>query len=197
MDIRNSVENFQKLENCTVVEGKLHILLIDNALKEDYEKFRFPLLREITGNLLLYRVYGLKTLRHLFPNLAVIRGQDLFYNYALVVYEMPDLEELGLISLTTIMRGAIRLTKNKRLCYVDTIDWPRIAIGLNDSVHHIKENKDETKCPNNCPEECKNSTVDGKTAKRCWTDAHCQKSLGMYTLNLIYLLQGIPLPLFL
>ena len=176
------MEGFQKLENCTVIEGKLHILLIDHAEQKDYEKFRFPQLREITGHLLLYRVYGLKTLRHIFPNLAVIRGQDLFYNYALVAYEMPDLEEIGLVSLTTIMRGAVRLTKNTRLCYVDTIDWSRIAVGLKESDHHIQENKDETKCVNYCPEYCTVTKVDGKEAKRCWTSKHCQKNLGEYPL---------------
>ena len=176
------MEGFQKLENCTVIEGKLHILLIDHAEQKDYEKFRFPLLREKTGHLLLYRVYGLKTLRYIFPNLAVIRGQDLFYNYALVAYEMPDLEEIGLVSLTTIMRGAVRLTKNRRLCYVDTIDWSRIALGLKESDHHIQENKDETKCVNYCPEDCTMTKVDGKEAKRCWTSNHCQKNLGEYWL---------------
>lgn len=181
------MEGFQKLENCTVIEGKLHILLIDHAEQKDYEKFRFPQLREITGHLLLYRVYGLKTLRHIFPNLAVIRGQDLFYNYALVAYEMPDLEEIGLVSLTTIMRGAVRLTKNTRLCYVDTIDWSRIAVGLKESDHHIQENKDETKCVNYCPEDCTVTKVDGKEAKRCWTSKHCQKNLGEYRLFLFTL----------
>ena len=186
------MEGFQKLENCTVIEGKLHILLIDHAEQKDYEKFRFPQLREITGHLLLYRVYGLKTLRHIFPNLAVIRGQDLFYNYALVAYEMPDLEEIGLVSLTTIMRGAVRLTKNTRLCYVDTIDWSRIAVGLKESDHHIQENKDETKCVNYCPEYCTVTKVDGKEAKRCWTSKHCQKNLGEYPLFFLTLSVSLP-----
>ena len=144
---------------------------------------------EITGHLLLYRVYGLKTLRHIFPNLTVIRGQDLFYNYALVAYEMPNLEELGLVSLTTIMRGAVRLTKNVRLCYVDTIDWSRIAIGLKKSDHHIQENKDETKCVNYCPERCVSTFVDGQDAKRCWTSEHCQKNLGVIVFILHYIIR--------
>lgn len=177
IDIRNSVEGFKKLENCTVIEGKLHILLIDHADEKDYEKYRFPLLREITGHLLLYRVYGLKTLRHIFPNLAVIRGQDLFYNYALVAYEMPDLEEIGLVSLTTIMRGAVRLTKNKRLCYVDTIDWSSIAVGMKESDHHIQENKDPWDCVNYCPENCPQTVVNDRKDRRCWTSEHCQKNL--------------------
>ncbi|XP_076465772.1 LOW QUALITY PROTEIN: putative molluscan insulin-related peptide(s) receptor [Babylonia areolata] len=177
IDIRNNVEGFKKLENCTVIEGNLHILLIDHTEQKDYEKFQFPLLKEITGHLLLYRVYGLKTLRHIFPNLAVIRGQDLFYNYALVAYEMPDLEEIGLVSLNTIMRGAVRLTKNNKLCYVDTIDWSRIAVGLKESDHHIQENKDETECVNHCPEDCSVTKLDGKEARRCWTSQHCQKNL--------------------
>jgi len=40
-----------------------------------------------------------------------------------VVYEVPDMEDLGLVSLRSIVRGAVRIEKNPQLCYVDTIDW--------------------------------------------------------------------------
>ena len=69
----------------------------------------FPRLREITDYLLLYRVSGLGSLSALFPNLSVIRGQNLLYNYALVVLDMPDMFDIGLISLVHIGRGSVRL----------------------------------------------------------------------------------------
>lgn len=50
--------------------------------------------REITGYLLLYTLPGLKSLRHLFPNLTVIRGQELMGHHALVIFELPDLTEV-------------------------------------------------------------------------------------------------------
>ena len=48
-----------------------------------------------------------------------------------VVYEVPDMEDLGLVSLRSIVRGAIRIEKNPQLCYVDTIDWRALT-----SVEH-------------------------------------------------------------
>ena len=73
------------------------------------------------------RVSGLRTIGRLFPNLTVIRGHSLFINYALVAFEMMHLQEIGLHSLTSILRGSVRFEKNPTLCYVDTIDWDIIA----------------------------------------------------------------------
>lgn len=67
------------------------ITLIDRYNDTDYDNLTFPDLVEITDFLMLYRVQGLKTLSHLFPNLRVIRGNSLVNNYALVVYEMLSL----------------------------------------------------------------------------------------------------------
>lgn len=138
------------LENCTVIEGHLQILLIEFTTADDFEHLSFPNLREITDYLLLYRIYGLRTLSHIFPNLAVIRGLHLYYNYALVVFEMPDLEELGLGSLTRIMRGAVRIEKNPRLCYVETIKWSAL-LSVNKADNFILQNKDIFECVNVCP----------------------------------------------
>jgi len=44
-----------------------------------------------------------------------------------VVYEVPDMEDLGLVSLRSIVRGAVRIEKNPQLCYVDTIDWTALT----------------------------------------------------------------------
>ena len=186
-DIRNKVEKFKNLTNCTVIEGSLQILLIDYADPSQYDDLSFPNLTEITDYLLLYRVYGLRSLSHIFPNLAVIRGRKLFYNYALVAYEMPDFEDLGLGSLTKIMRGAIRLEKNPKLCYIDTINWTHItdpSITMEDNF--IMANKDPDECVNVCPTDanedpiCPVDTVmyEGSKRKqaRCWNAKKCQKS---------------------
>lgn len=185
IDIRNRV-NFSKLENCTVIEGSLQILLIDYADPSEYDNLSFPKLLEITDYLLLYRVYGLRTLAHIFPNLSVIRGQKLFFNYAVVAFEMPDLEELGLPGLTHIVRGAVRLEKNANLCYINTIDWSQIARAVTGADHFISQNKDIDECVNVCPK-----MGDGKTEKcatipsqmhgnkrqpLCWTSIDCQRS---------------------
>src|SRR5699024_8375577 len=70
---------------------------------------------------------GLQSIGKLFPNLSVIRGRQLLHNYAFVVYEMFNLKEIGLNNLVSVVRGDVRIEKNPNLCFVDTIDWSRIA----------------------------------------------------------------------
>ena len=103
MRITSRVSNLRALRNCTVIEGYLSIILIENAKPGDFDAFSFPHLREIGSYLLLYRLYGLRSLARLFPNLAVIRGQTLFFNYALVgnTIESPGLYLLGRLGCLT------------------------------------------------------------------------------------------------
>lgn len=181
IDIRNTVKHFNKLEKCTVVEGYVRIVLIDNGTPKDYENLTFPDLREITDYLLLFRAFGLPSLGKLFPNISVIRGRVLFHDFALVVYEMPDLQQLALKSLTDIVRGAVRIEKNPNLCFAETIDWDRIAKTAKNS-HFIHGNKARHECPT-CGSECpiqSARTSDGKiigdnNGRLCWNSYICQK----------------------
>lgn len=185
---------FEKLRGCRVVEGFVQILLFDNVHESVFSNISFPELREITDFLLLYRVNGLRTLENLFPNLAVIRGQNTFYNHALIIFEMPSLQEIGLYSLTDIMYGSVRIDKNPSLCFIDSIDWDLIA--KDNSDHFIKKIKSENECPL-CPGDETNvieysklnglnirpcpkakykpwkSYLDGKHL--CWNRQKCQK----------------------
>ncbi|GFS24475.1 insulin receptor [Elysia marginata] len=183
MVIQCSAENLTQLTNCTVIEGSLSILQIDQTRPEDYDKFSFPELREITGFVLISRAFGLRTLRHLFPNLAVIRGETLFRDtFALVVHDNPDLQELGLVSLTTILHGAVRLSRNIFLCYVDTVDWPLITVGVKATENVFKDNREAVMCADSCMENCNiSSSVTMKTRPRCWTSENngCQKGPGL------------------
>ena len=184
MDIRNTVNGFEQLFNCTVIEGYLQILLIEQAFEKEFEQLHFPDLVEITGYFLLYRVYGLRTLRHIFPNLSVIRGQTLFFNFALVAHEMMDLEELGFAGLSVIERGAVSLQKNPLLCYVSTVDWGRLAVGVKDITDHfIEGNRNTKECVSTCPKDCKKTTVNTREAPRCWTSDDCQRILCKYSLQ--------------
>lgn len=171
IDVRNSVENLGRIGNCTIIDGYLQILLIDRGKWEMYENYSFPNLREINNYFFLYRVSGLQSLRKLFPNLAVIRGRELFHNYAFVIYEMFDLREIGLKSLTQISRGGLRFDKNPALCFVNTIDWKIILSSPDDKTfkqnNFISEKQILDMCPT-CSEDC-----DG----RCWTTQDCQISM--------------------
>lgn len=112
IDIRNTVAAIERYSNCTIVEGSVQIVLLDRSTERDFMNISFPELREITEYLLIYHVKGLKTLSQLFPNLAVIRGNVLFDNRALVVYANARLQELGLKSLTHVIEGSVFIYKN-------------------------------------------------------------------------------------
>ena len=161
-----------------MIEGYLHILLISKA--EDYRSYRFPKLTVITEYLLLFRVAGLESLGDLFPNLTVIRGWKLFYNYALVIFEMTNLKDIGLYNLRNITRGAIRIEKNADLCYLSTVDWSLILDAV--SNNYIVGNKPPKECGDLCPgtmEEkplCEKTTINNEYNYRCWTTNRCQKS---------------------
>lgn len=180
LDIRSEVAELRRLENCSVVEGHLQILLMFTATGEDFHGLSFPRLTQVTDYLLLFRVYGLESLRDLFPNLAVIRGARLFLGYALVIFEMPHLRDVGLPELGAVMRGAVRVEKNQELCHLSTIDWGLLqpAPGAN----HIVGNKLDEECADVCPgvlgaagEPCARTTFSGHTDYRCWTSSHCQR----------------------
>lgn len=186
VDIRNHVDFFFVLENCTVIEGHLQIRLIEYSDEGDFDELSFPQLREVTDYILLYRVYGMRSLANIFPNLSVIRGQHLFYNYALVVYEMPDLQELGLQSLTRIIRGAVRIEKNPKLCYIDTVYWAALGTSKEDSF--ILQNKDVNECYNMCPKDDRGNNVcyqrsikvdanENYQQAYCWNGDSCQLSM--------------------
>lgn len=95
VDVRNDLVELEKLRGCTVVTGELFIVLLENVTAEEFEPYRFPELEQINGYLLMYKVAGLRTLGGLFPNLSVIRGQKLLMDYAFVIFNMDDLEEVG------------------------------------------------------------------------------------------------------
>uniref|UniRef100_A0A8B9LBQ8 Tyrosine-protein kinase receptor n=1 Tax=Astyanax mexicanus TaxID=7994 RepID=A0A8B9LBQ8_ASTMX len=176
------VNEFKKLENCTVVEGYLQILLIGDKNHNPYQEFRtlsFPKLRMVTDYLLLFRVAGLDSLSMLFPNLTVIRGRNLFYNYALVIFEMTSLKDIGLYNLKNITRGAIRIEKNPELCYLDSVDWSLIMDA--EFNNYVAGNKQSKECGDVCPgimedrPECPRTSFNDNYSYRCWTSNHCQK----------------------
>ncbi|XP_073328728.1 insulin-like growth factor 1a receptor [Pagrus major] len=183
IDIRNEISEFKRLENCTVVEGYLQILLINdrtnNIHQELFRSLSFPKLTVITDYLLLFRVSGLDSLSMLFPNLSVIRGRNLFYDYALVIYEMTSLKDIGLYNLRNITRGAMRIEKNPELCYLDSVDWSLIMDAGKSNI--INGNKKAKECDNVCPgimEDnplCQRTSFNDKYDYRCWTSNQCQK----------------------
>ncbi|GCB86702.1 hypothetical protein scyTo_0027398, partial [Scyliorhinus torazame] len=133
----------------------------------------------ITEYLLIFRVYGLESLKDLFPNLMVIKGVSLFFNYAMVLFELPHLREIGLPRLTNIMRGDVRIEKNQELCHLSTIDWSLLLDSQEN--FYIFGNKQVEECGDVCPgamddsNSCVQTIFNGKRDYRCWTSTDCQK----------------------
>ncbi|KMQ92816.1 insulin-like receptor protein [Lasius niger] len=85
---------------------------------------------------------------------------------------MMHLQEIGLHSLTNILRGSVRFEKNPTLCYVDTIDWDIIA-KAGKGEHVISGNKITNGCPvcdKGCPPR---QTKPDETL--CWNRQYCQR----------------------
>lgn len=196
IDVRNTLSQFEKLRGCKVVEGFVHILLFDNFNDTYFMNISFPELTEITDYLLVYRVSGLRSLGQIFPNLAVIRGQSLFFTYSLVIYEMPSLLDIGLYSLTDITHGLVRIDKNPLLCFIHSVDWDVITHEKGENFirsikpdnecplcpgEHISTHRDENKVSEDKPSICPNSTKmhnwENQGGKRylCWNRQYCQK----------------------
>ncbi|XP_035790294.1 insulin-like receptor [Anopheles albimanus] len=191
VDVRNTPVHLERLKGCRVVEGFVQIMLIDKYTEDSFDNYSFPLLTEITGYLMMFRVNGLQTLAKLFPNLTIIRGNMLANRYALVIYELMHLKELGLTSLVHIANGAVRIERNSVLCHADTIDWNAIAAnGTTPNVINSNQNPNEcTTCPSNvtttlpdgstavikCPQQESNLMSRSKPNYLCWSNKHCQK----------------------
>lgn len=166
--IVNTVSQLRKLRGCSVIEGNLQIVLIesDRDISAEWEKYSFPELVQITGFLLVFRVHGLRSLGQLFPNLAVIRGMALQNDYALVIYYAMQLETVGLHSLTSIMRGSVRIQENYNLCNADTIDWS--AITEREITENVFKNNNEIIC-NRC------NSAKKCPRDNCWSGSRCQR----------------------
>lgn len=130
VDIRSN-SDFKLLEGCGIVEGSLKIALIE------YQNTSFPLLTEITGFLMIFKVSGIESLAQLFPNLVRVHGDELFDNYSVVIIDNPDLLNIGLTRLKSV-GAAVRIEHNEMLCYISTIDWSLIVHAAHLNENYIK-----------------------------------------------------------
>ena len=89
--------------------------------------------------------------------------------------------EIGLTSLTHILRGGVRVEKNRNLCYVKTIDWKTIVHKDYHPMIHIEENEMSSMCPLTCPSHCPSL---GQSGRNCWNSLTCQiNSSALYVDN--------------
>lgn len=109
-------------------------------------------------------------------------------------------QEIGLKSLTQISRGAVRVEKNPLLCFVDTIDWSRIAVNAESKENFFAQNKPKNECPI-CPSGKKMDSGGGDLAKDlsenvecpisptdlkqrlCWNRQNCQIGMSVHPIE--------------
>ncbi|XP_072930210.1 putative molluscan insulin-related peptide(s) receptor [Epargyreus clarus] len=161
-----SIPELMKLRNCTVVLGTVTITL-ESTTKEDFRNISFPELREVTGYMIVYRVFGLASVGNLFPNLVRVRGETLVSNFALIIYEVPHLVDIGLYNLLKVDRGGVILYGGVSTCYMDSINWELITNGR----HVILSTDTFPYCNNVC--RCSPNAA----ANFCWNNKKCQRFL--------------------
>lgn len=150
----------------------------------------FPNLIEITDYLLIFQAQNITNLDILFPKLSIIRGNNLFRNYALVLFLSNSLLQVNLKNLIQIDKGSILLSRLYHACYVNTIDWnyliqektinkPTLNLLNNDCISQScsskcpdsncwNENNCQKKCPNECPTNCNLANT-----SQCCSDPSC------------------------
>lgn len=98
----------------------------------------------------------------LFPNLAVIRGDKLLQDYALVVNNMHHLTEIGLTNLAYIAQGSVKVDKSPKLCYLEEVNWSKI---LEDGYGLVYDHDRSPVMCEPCPDKC--------TSGYCWNADKC------------------------
>ncbi|CAO1345232.1 unnamed protein product [Diamesa hyperborea] len=105
-----------------------------------------------------------------FRNLEVIGGKQLdpIRKVSLLIMD-TSLESLGLKSLKSIDSGAVAIVENKRLCYVEDINWNQIQKSQNPH-NNITLNQNSTVCKLDnevCSEECSSAGCWGVGLDQC------------------------------
>ena len=94
MDIKHNVDRIKNLKGCSIIEG--HLIISGFLEDQTMLNHTFPELREVTEYVIFYKAQNIARLNHFFPNLAVIRGNKLVADFALVIYQMDHMVEVGL-----------------------------------------------------------------------------------------------------
>ncbi|XP_041422025.1 epidermal growth factor receptor isoform X2 [Xenopus laevis] len=168
----NTEEHYVSLkkmyDGCEIVLGNLEITYLD--LLNDTSFLRN--IQEVGG----YVLIAINSVRSIhLENLQIIRGNMLYKStYALAIVSNESLnttnalEELHMGHLTEILNGGVLISKNRKLCYLNTIQWNDILHSDN-PINQISLDKSfSPMCPKCDVESCNGS---------CWGPGpgNCQK----------------------
>ncbi|KAE8597049.1 hypothetical protein XENTR_v10016332 [Xenopus tropicalis] len=168
----NTDEHYASLkrmyDGCEIVLGNLEITYLDRLNDTSF-------LRNIqeVGGYVLIAINSVRSI-HL-ENLQIVRGNMLYKStYALAIVSNESLnttnalEELHMGRLTEILNGGVLISKNRKLCYLNTIQWNDI-VHTDNPINKISVDKSfSPQCPKCDAESCNGS---------CWGpgQGNCQK----------------------
>lgn len=138
MLLTRDLRELHQLEKCRIIDGSLTLTWMKNGHGYSMQNFTFPELVDIRGYLKIHQIDNIESISNLFPNLAVIRGQQLYESFALRITENKDLEDIGLNLLTHIGNGNVHIEKNSKLCFTETVNWQAIMPNSNASRNNIE-----------------------------------------------------------
>uniref|UniRef100_A0A3Q2V8M6 Receptor protein-tyrosine kinase n=1 Tax=Haplochromis burtoni TaxID=8153 RepID=A0A3Q2V8M6_HAPBU len=134
-----------RYNNCDIVMGNLEITMMDHT-----RDFSFlESIKEVTG----YILFAINEFSRLpLHHLRIIRGSTLYedqYALAVMVNYQRDgehgLQELGLTHLTEILRGGVKIIRNKYLSYAPQVNWLDIVKDGTAQIV-IEDNGPESEC---------------------------------------------------
>uniref|UniRef100_A0AC35TZ63 Receptor protein-tyrosine kinase n=1 Tax=Rhabditophanes sp. KR3021 TaxID=114890 RepID=A0AC35TZ63_9BILA len=179
--------NIGTLSNCEYVDGSI-IINETNAPAAQNQGFPYALKLEDLDNLrnvklvtdYVYimtrdsQIYNLQFLQ----NLETIVGRKMYHDKASLLIDHNDnLRTLSLKSLKSIKRGHVTISKNHKLCLVDTIKWHEIFPTIHFS---IRQNANAMSCEKRNVQSCHSEC----SSKGCWaSDAESCVSCSRFVFN--------------
>lgn len=176
--VGNTANSLLWLRNCSIIEGSLQVIWIVNEVTPaNYTNIVLPDLEEITGYLLFFRVSGLQTIGQIFPNLRVIRAEEIFYGFGLVIYEVDDLQSISLANLN-YLGYPIVAGYNPQLCFLHTTDWSQVIPKRPEPpvpvVYDKTIGKERCALMEGCSMACGANLESSRDEYHCWDNDHCQ-----------------------
>uniref|UniRef100_A0A7N4NI90 Receptor protein-tyrosine kinase n=1 Tax=Sarcophilus harrisii TaxID=9305 RepID=A0A7N4NI90_SARHA len=178
--------NIKQFENCTTISGDLLILPV--AFKGDSFTHTPPLdpkelnilrtVKEISGFLLIQAWPENMTDLHAFEHLEIIRGRTKQHGQFSLAIVGLDITSLGLRSLKEISDGDVVISRNRQLCYANTINWTKL-FGTKSQKTKITNNKDEKECQaleHVCHSLCSSDGCWGPKPSHCLSCRHVSRN---------------------
>lgn len=124
---------------------------------------------------MIFNLKQVKTLDQIFPKLSIIRGDQLYKNFSLIILLSTSLERLNLINLVSIERGSVFISRLYQACNLDTISWNYLTKDKNAQSPVITLTNNDCSINNFSPKKCLISyDTKNRSTSYYWNDKSCQ-----------------------